>query len=82
MLQSPPTTSSRQAGTWQFTARRQRWRSSTLRPATMKKTDITALRNVLRYISTADPTIQAEVLRLDAILAAQLTPKKEKPAHD
>ncbi len=48
----------------------------------MKKTDITALRNVLRYISTADPTIQAEVLRLDAILAAQLTPKKEKPAHD
>jgi hypothetical protein len=44
----------------------------------MKKTDMEALRNVLRYISTADPTIQAEVLRLDGLLAQQLQPKKEK----
>lgn len=48
----------------------------------MKKADILALRNVLRYIATANPEIQTEVLRLDALLAAQLQPKKEKPAHD
>lgn len=48
----------------------------------MKKTDLQALRNVLRYIATADPTIQNEVLRLDALLAAQLQPKKEKTAHE
>lgn len=44
----------------------------------MKKADIQAIRNVLRYISTADPTIQNEVLRLDALLAAQLQPKEKK----
>lgn len=48
----------------------------------MRKADILALRNVLRYIATADPEIQNEVLRLDAILDAQLRPKKEKPAHE
>lgn len=48
----------------------------------MRKADLTALRNVLRYISTSDPEIQNEVLRLDAILDAQLQPKKEKPAHE
>jgi len=47
----------------------------------MKKADLNALRNVLRYISTSDPEIQNEVLRLDALLAAQLQPK-EKKTHE
>jgi hypothetical protein len=47
----------------------------------MKKTDLQAIRNVFRYVSTADPTIQAEVLRLDALIAQQLQPK-EKKTHE
>jgi len=47
----------------------------------MKKADLNALRNVLRYIATSDPEIQNEVLRLDALLAAQLQPK-EKKTHE
>lgn len=44
----------------------------------MKKHDIERLRRVLRYVVTSDPDIQAEVLRLDDLLAAQLKPKPKE----
>ncbi len=35
---------------------------------TMKKKDIAALRYVLRFVSTSNSEVRAEVLRLDALL--------------
>jgi hypothetical protein len=47
----------------------------------MKKADLEAIHNVLRYVSTADPGIQAEVLRLHALITQLLQPK-EKKTHE
>lgn len=46
----------------------------------MNKRDLQALRRVIRHVSTSDTTIQAEVLRLDAVLdkAIKETTTKEK----
>lgn len=44
----------------------------------MKKHDMERLRRVLRYVVTSDPTIQAEVLRLDDLLADQLKPRPKE----
>lgn len=44
----------------------------------MNKKDMQQLRKVLRYISTSDPAIQQEALRLDAILADMLKPKPKE----
>jgi hypothetical protein len=44
----------------------------------MTKKDIQQLRAVLRYISTSDPSIQKEVLRLDALLADMQKPKPKE----
>jgi len=48
------------------------------RRGAMKKQDIERLRQVLRYVVTSDPNIQAEVLRLDDLLAAQQKPKPKE----
>lgn len=44
----------------------------------MKKTDLESLRRVIRYISTSDPALQNEVLRLDTVLARELTERQKK----
>lgn len=44
----------------------------------MNKKDIQALRKVLRHVATADPALQKEILRLDALLEAELKPKETK----
>lgn len=45
----------------------------------LSKKDLQALRRVIRYVSTSDPAIQQEVLRLDAVLEKILTePSKDK----
>jgi len=44
----------------------------------MNKKDIQQLRAVLRYIATADPVLQQEVLRLDAVLAEMQKPKPKE----
>lgn len=47
----------------------------------MKKTDLESLRRIIRYISTSDPAIQNEVLRLDAALERELTERQKKTKH-
>jgi hypothetical protein len=44
----------------------------------MTKKDIQAIRRVLRHIATSDPALQQEILRIDAILEAELKPKETK----
>jgi hypothetical protein len=44
----------------------------------MTKKDIQAIRRVLRHIATSDPALQQEILRIDAILEAELKPKDTK----
>jgi len=44
----------------------------------MTKKDIQAIRKVLRHIATSDPALQQEILRIDAILEAELKPKDSK----
>jgi len=44
----------------------------------MTKKDIQAIRRVLRHIATSDPALQQEILRIDAILEAELKPKDSK----
>jgi len=44
----------------------------------MTKKDIQAIRKVLRHIATSDPALQREILRIDAILEAELKPKDIK----
>jgi hypothetical protein len=44
----------------------------------MTKKDIQAIRKVLRHIATSDPALQQEILRIDAILEAELKPKDTK----
>lgn len=43
------------------------------------KRDLQALRRVIRHVATSDPEIQAEVLRLDAVLDKALQPAKDRP---
>jgi hypothetical protein len=50
--------------------------------ATMKKSDMQALREVLRHISTSRQDIQSEVLRLDDMLAQILKPKNKEEQND
>jgi hypothetical protein len=50
--------------------------------ATMKKSDMQALREVLRHISTSRQDIQSEVLRLDDMLARLLNPKNKEEQND
>lgn len=47
----------------------------------MTKQDLINLRQVLRYISTSDITIQNEVLRLDAVLEKALHTINAKEKH-
>lgn len=42
------------------------------------KKDVSAIRKIIRHIHTSDPTIQKEVLRLDALLETMLTRKEDK----
>ncbi len=44
----------------------------------MNKKDIQSLRRILRHIPTADPALQKEILRLDAILETMLKPKTKE----
>ncbi len=44
----------------------------------MTKKDIQAIRKVLRHIATSDPALQQEILRIDAILEAELKAKDTK----
>jgi hypothetical protein len=50
--------------------------------ATMKKSDIQALRDVLRHVSTSRQDIQSEVLRLDDMLRRLLNPKTQGGNND
>lgn len=42
------------------------------------KKDVSAIRKIIRHIHTSDPTIQKEVLRIDALLENLLNRKEEK----
>lgn len=42
------------------------------------KKDVQAIRRIIRHIHTSDPTIQKEVLRVDALLEQLLKPKDTK----
>lgn len=42
------------------------------------KKDATAIRRIIRHITTSDPAIQKEVLRIDALLETLLTRKEDK----
>lgn len=44
----------------------------------MNKTDMKQMRWVLRHISTSDPDVRAEALRLDAVLERLLQPKPKE----
>ena len=44
----------------------------------MNKKDIQLIRKVLRHVTTSDPALQQEILRIDAILEAELKPKDSK----
>lgn len=44
----------------------------------MNKTDMKQLRWVLRHISSSDPDVRAEALRLDAVLERLLQPKPKE----
>lgn len=50
---------------------------------TMKKKDLAALRYVLRFVSTSNADVRAEVLRLDAMLEHEQQrtnkPKEQQP---
>ena len=48
----------------------------------MKKTDMISLRSMLRYISTSRLDVQAEVLRLDEVLARLITPTIKEARND
>jgi len=50
--------------------------------ATMKKSDIQSLRDVLRHVSTSRQDIQNEVLRLDDMLKRLLNPKNKEDKND
>jgi hypothetical protein len=50
--------------------------------ATMKKSDIQSLRDVLRHVSTSRQDIQNEVLRLDDMLRRLLNPKIKEDKND
>jgi len=50
--------------------------------ATMKKSDIQSLRDVLRHVSTSRKDIQNEVLRLDDLLRRLLIPKIKEDKND
>jgi len=40
------------------------------------------MRDVLRYVTTSNPTVQETVLRLDALLEQLLTNKPKEKAHE
>ena len=42
------------------------------------KKDVQSIRRIIRHIHTSDPTIQKEVLRVDALLEQLLKPKETK----
>lgn len=42
------------------------------------KKDVQSIRRIIRHIHTSDPTIQKEVLRIDALLEQLLKPKEQK----
>lgn len=44
----------------------------------MTKKDIQMIRKVLRHVTTSDPALQQEILRIDAILEAELKQKEQK----
>jgi hypothetical protein len=44
----------------------------------MNKKDIQAIRKALRHVATSDPQLQKEILRIDALLEAELKQKDIK----
>ena len=50
--------------------------------ATMKKSDMQALRDVLRHVATSRQDIQSEVLRLDDMLRRLLNPKIKEEKNE
>lgn len=48
---------------------------------TLSRRDVQALRRVIRYVSTSNPDIQHEALRLDAVLEKALTDPPKEPTN-